>query len=260
METELPESLKEMSYTKINMYLRCPLQFQYRYVEGIKIPPPSGLAFGISGHTALEHNYHEKVKTKADVPVDTMTDVFVDTWRTYRGEMALKKDENFDTIENEGIAVLRGYHKEVAPGIVPRLVEEMFTIPLTDALSLTGKIDIVDLHEAIHDHKFTKKSPAANVLDKDLQVSAYILAYRTLMNKEESGCFFNYAVRTKTPKFTHREATRTDRQLERFKNIAKAVARQIEVSYKNGVFYPNPTGWTCTFDNCGWWRLCHSRF
>lgn len=260
MAEELPDFIKELSPSKIGMFRRCPFQYQLRYCENLKIPPASALAWGSSSHTALEHNYREKVKSKMDVPVGTLTDVFVESWRTYKAEVALEEGENFDKLENEGIDMMKAYHSEVAPSVMPRLVEIASYVPLTPQINLSVKIDMVTMDEVIKDHKTSKKSPAKNALEKDMQVSSYWFTYQQQEGKDPAGAEWDWLVRTKKPKFVSLQATRTPRAIERFKNICEVTARQITACYKAGAFPPNEDSWVCSYNYCGYWRICHSRF
>ena len=42
---ELITTKKHLSVTQLKMYLRCPLQYKYRYIDGLKIPPTSSLTW-----------------------------------------------------------------------------------------------------------------------------------------------------------------------------------------------------------------------
>ena len=69
-----------LSVTQLKMYLRCPLQYKYRYIHGLRIPPTGAITLGKSIHSALEENYSQKIETHQDLPLDHVTDFFSDTW------------------------------------------------------------------------------------------------------------------------------------------------------------------------------------
>jgi len=65
-----------LSVSKIRMYLRCPLQYYYRYCEGLKVPPDSGLTLGKSVHAGIEANYSQKITSFSDLPLNDVLDVY----------------------------------------------------------------------------------------------------------------------------------------------------------------------------------------
>jgi len=34
---------RQLSYTQLNMFLRCPRQYEYRYIHGLKVPPSGAM-------------------------------------------------------------------------------------------------------------------------------------------------------------------------------------------------------------------------
>ena len=50
-----------LSPSQINMYLRCPAAYKYRYVDGLILPPKAALTRGKSVHKGQEHNYNQKI-------------------------------------------------------------------------------------------------------------------------------------------------------------------------------------------------------
>ena len=58
---------KHISVSQIKMFLRCPLQYKYRYIDNLKIPPTGSLLLGSSVHSSLEGNYRQKIETKQDL-------------------------------------------------------------------------------------------------------------------------------------------------------------------------------------------------
>ncbi len=55
-----------ISATQLNMYLRCPAQYKFRYVDGIILPPKSALTKGKAVHRGQEFNYWQQLKKEAN--------------------------------------------------------------------------------------------------------------------------------------------------------------------------------------------------
>lgn len=239
-----------LSVTQLRMYLRCPLQYKFRYVDGLKIPPTSALCLGRSVHGALEDNYTQKLVTRQDLSITHLTDIFSDNWEQQAQEILFEEDEKPGKIKDQGIGMLRVYHHEVAPKVYPVYVEHGFELPIpgTDR-TLKGYIDLVDEDGVIVDHKTTKRAMQERTVATDLQLTAYAFAYRGLEGRDEAGLRFDVMVRTKNPKIQQLRATRTQQDIDRFLQLLRQVNRAIET----GLFYPNEN-FMCP--SCGYRDMC----
>ena len=238
-----------LSVTQLKMFLRCPLQYYFRYIKELIIPPRSEVTLGKSIHRALEENYKQKIETKEDLPIDYLTDLFSDTWESEVKETLFEEDEKPGKIKDEGVNILRIYHKIVSPKIQPVYVEKEFNLFLDADFTLKGFIDLVTEEDLIIDHKTTKRSYSEEQVATDLQLTAYSLAYRMLEGKEERGLRFDVMVRTKEPKIQHISTKRTQEDINRFLKLVDYVNKAI----KTGIFYPREN-FMCP--KCGYKELC----
>jgi ATP-dependent helicase/DNAse subunit B len=69
----LPKSY--ISVSQVKTYLRCPLQYYFSQIEGLKLPPKSALAFGSVTHKSVEVNYKQKLDSHEDLPVEHIQEV-----------------------------------------------------------------------------------------------------------------------------------------------------------------------------------------
>jgi len=241
---------KHISATQMKMYLRCPLQFKYRYVDGLKIPPTSALTLGKSIHSALEANYKQKIGTKIDLSTEQVLDVFSDKWETEVKETTFEEGEKPGAVKDDGIKLVSTYHKQISPTIVPKFVEKDFELPFENVdYTLKGYIDLIDTKDVIIDHKTTKRSMSQEDVGSDLQLSCYALAYRSILGEQEKELRFDVMVRTKTPKIQQIVTTRTQEDINRFLKILGHISKAI----KSGAFYPNKN-FMCNM--CGYGHLC----
>ena len=65
-----PSDNRHLSVTQLKMFLRCPLQYEFRYIKGLKVPPVEAMTLGKSIHSTLEENYKQKIETKKDLPIE----------------------------------------------------------------------------------------------------------------------------------------------------------------------------------------------
>ncbi|MFC1560871.1 RecB family exonuclease [Candidatus Latescibacterota bacterium] len=239
-----------LSVTQFKTYLRCPLQYFFRYGCGIKVPPTGDLVLGRSVHSALKENYRQKLRTYEDLPLDDISDIFSASFDREAESAAFEKNQNPGELKDKGIGLISAYQKEVAPGVQPAAVEQEFLIETgATQLPLKGYIDLIDDQGIIIDHKTSKKSYAADAAEKDLQLTAYALAYRSIFGEPENGVRLDVMVKNKTPKIQQLSGTRDDQQIKRFLRIAQEVERGIG----SGVYFPNES-YMCRI--CGYGEMC----
>ena len=56
-----------LSHSQIGMFQRCPAQYEKRYIEGMKKPPPFSMFLGFVGHDTLDHNNKQKIDSGIDL-------------------------------------------------------------------------------------------------------------------------------------------------------------------------------------------------
>lgn len=239
-----------LSVSQLKMYLRCPLQYFFRYMCDLKSPPTGDMTLGRTIHQTLNDNYRQKMKTGEDLIVDHITELFSEYWEREARETEFTDGEKPGMFKDDGVGLLKAYFDQVAPGIQPVEVEREFLIDVPGTrLPLKGYIDIIDDQACIIDHKTTKRSFPENSAEKDVQLTAYSLAFRKLFGEEESGVRLDVMVRNKTPKIQQLYGSRTQADIDRFARLAG----QVENAIRSGVYYPNE-GFMCGI--CGYQGMC----
>ncbi|MCB4791258.1 MAG: PD-(D/E)XK nuclease family protein [Elusimicrobia bacterium] len=249
---------KEMlSISRIKMFLRCPLQYYFKYVEGIKTPSNGALLLGKSVHKALEVNYKEKVKSRKDLPLDLLYEIHSTSFDelTKAEEVIFDEAEDPGKLKDCGIACLKAYYEEIAPTIFPVEVESHFILEFENVpYAFQGYIDIIDEQGFIRDHKCVKRSYAVNAAEEDIQLTGYNLAFKFLKGKEPTGLVFDCMVKTKVPKVNSVSCgPRSEQQLNRFLKLIGSVSEAM----KSGLFYPAEGSMVCSYcdfkDHCRKW-------
>ena len=53
----------QMHWSHLSCLMRCPAQYEFRYVKGIIVPPAKALHIGTATHKAVAHNLKHKAET-----------------------------------------------------------------------------------------------------------------------------------------------------------------------------------------------------
>lgn len=248
--------LEHFSITQLNMYLRCPAQYGFRYADGLILPPTGALTKGRAVHKGAEHNYRQKAKTQQDVSLEEIRDVAAAAFDKEAEETAWEKEEDKGRTKDEALMLASLYHQEIAPKVQPLFIEHEFIIPTAAGVPLLGYIDVIDDQFIIRDIKTASKAPAESEAAKSLQLTAYAYAFRELVGREETAVALDYLVQTKQPKAVLLKAKRNQADIDRLLSIMRSVLTAI----KGGNFYPNPGNFMCSAKTCGYWERCHQKF
>lgn len=247
---------RSLSFTQINMYLRCPRQYRYRYTEGHRTPSSGAAIQGRVWHDTLERNYRQKVTSHQDLPLEELQEFFAERFDEALKieEIALERGEDLDALKDQGLAIVAAHHLSIAPRVQPLFVEKSFRVPLGADFpyELTGVWDLVEQDCTIADGKAYSKTPSQADLDRDLQLGLYSLAYRLSFNEIEKGLRVDAVIKTKEPKAVQLSTSRTNRDCRWVLGLIEDAARGID----REVFFPNPTGWWCGPKYCGFWDRC----
>lgn len=255
METGKPAK-KHLSATQLSMFLRCPKQYEFRYVEGRKIPPSGAMVQSKAWHRAVEQNYRQKITTEKDLPLGDMQEFFAAQYEEalQSEEIAFEFGENPGRLKDQGVAITEAHHKVIAPTVRPQLVEQEFRISLGDDFpyDLLGYWDVVDADGVVADNKAYRRAPTQEDIDKDIQLGIYSLGYRVSTGKIEKGLRLDVVVKNKEPKAVQLHTSRTNEDCRFLLGLIEQVAKAMQ----SGIFYPNPNGWHCSPERCGYWSRC----
>jgi len=141
------------------MYLRCSMQYYFRYVLGLKERPKLDLARGRAGHESLEANARHKVATKSDQTVEQILDNFSTSFDREVAELEpgdLEPGQKPGETKDLTVETLRLWRLRDAPKIQPHAVELEFLIPLPpteehhdEVKPINGKVDLVSTRPVI---------------------------------------------------------------------------------------------------------------
>ncbi|MDL1966276.1 MAG: PD-(D/E)XK nuclease family protein [Candidatus Desulfofervidus auxilii] len=241
-------TMPHLSVSQINMYLRCGLQYFYRYVMGMKLPPAGAMVLGGGVHKVIEEDYKEKKEKGQNKALSEKQDMFVEEFKERIKEAELREDEKPEEMEKQGVGLIKVHHEEVAIATEPLEVEQPFEIHFEGKdYSLIGRIDLVTI-EGVIDHKTASRKYNQNQVETDLQLPIY--SFVTGIN--DVG--FDVLVKTKKPAVQKIRAKCDEAKAKRVKAYIAKVAEAIE----RQVFLPaQPGSWVCSPKWCGYWEICH---
>jgi DNA helicase-2/ATP-dependent DNA helicase PcrA len=169
------QKISFLSYSQLATFETCPLQYKYRYILRIPVPPSAALTFGDTIHRTM-HAFYELVRRGDHPTKSTLLRLFEEHWQRigYRDRMYEEK------MKRHGRELLSGFYaKGYDPSVIPTALEEPFKLRITPTLTLGGKIDRTDTLKdgtvEIIDYK-TGTAPKTRDPGKDLQLTVYAMA------------------------------------------------------------------------------------
>lgn len=255
-----------LSLTQANMLMRCGVQYEYRYVKGIKKPPAAAMIRGRGVHKAREVSLTAKIETGDLMSVADVVDVAAtEVEAGFAEEVLLGAEEKEEgeakvkgRVKDEAIALSKLDVTRIQPSINPIDVEVTLRAELKGfGTDLLGVIDVRDRLPSggvrIRDAKATSRTPNKGSEHDDLQLSLYGLLHRAESGSWPDDFTLDFLVAIKTPKEDVRITTRDAA------DYAVAVARFSQVTrvIETGILTPAPVdSWWCGPKFCGYWDEC----
>ena len=249
--------ISRLSFSSISMFLRCPKQFWFRYVQGLKSPPAIALIEGSSHHAALEMNNRHKMQKGVDLSTGTVTGKFMEELRTrVKAEDCPYEEEGEDELFLRGKTWHQIYMNDFAPKIHPDMVEEKFEKDLKvdgAPATLSGVIDL-GYKNKISDYKTTSGyglQMKKRAIDNDLQLSLY--AWAAQRRNVEMICL----VKKANPEVVALASSRTQGQVTYALTLARRVMAMVR-KFEGEDIYPmcSPDNFLCSEKYCGYWSRC----
>ncbi|MGB0757247.1 MAG: ATP-dependent helicase [Patescibacteria group bacterium] len=250
---------KKFSFTQLEAYRNCPLQYKYAHVLRIPVRGKHTFSFGKTMHATLQQ-FFTLVREQAG---SRQGDLFATAAENTPGIKANEKDlirlyeENWlddwyeskkqhDEYKQKGKDSLKAFYKDWSEKrIVPEALEKGFNVKIGDYV-LKGVMDRIDKHEdgiEIIDYKTGRSKSEKEV--KKTQLLIYQLAAQQAMHGEVKALTFYYLDDGKRVSFVG-----SDKQLEK---LQKDVVETIE-KILSGNFEPTPSKFTCTY--CDFNAIC----
>jgi hypothetical protein len=253
--------MEAITQSMLGMFLRCPHQFERRYLRGEIIPPGIAARRGSATHKAAQLNHEQKLHTQTDLPLADLQDAARDHYVTLIKEdgVFLPKEQLSDKDKllaaglDATVRLTTLYREALAPSIQPLLVEEPLTCEVGLALPLKGTIDVLTTDHWLPDLKTADKSKGPKEADYSLQLTFYagLVAQRTGTWPQRIS--LEVLVNTKAAKL---QSLPTSRGPEDWRNLVQRVHLMV-AQMEAGLFPPcDPSAWICSPTWCGYFGTC----
>jgi len=244
----LEDIIGHLSLSKIDMYTRCPMQIEWRYVKGIIAPPGIAMVEGSKYHETAAYR-NERVMKNKKVTANELLDHFCD-----RVTDMLAKDgrddiewgeESEDTLLQRAKKLIPHLYKELAPIGKPVVVEEKFKFHVEN-IPVVGITDLRD-EGGVADYKVVGQKKNQAAADNSVQLTIYALFHKTKKVR------LDQLVKSKEGEGVRVWSARGPGD---FKWLSIIAGRTWD-SIMAGTFPPcDPSSWVCSPKWCGWYRLC----
>lgn len=247
--------MPEYHQSSIAMFLKCPRQYMYRYMMNMVMPPKAALTLGRAFDKGVNANLIQKITTRKDAPLELLVDTFSDEFEK-ESKTTIWEDEKPGDQKDLGVKMLGVYHKEAAPKIQPKTVQDAFRIETDKGYALGGTLDLTDESDFIRDTKTSKASYQEDAVSDSLQATMYDFAHEVKTGVKAKGFAFDVVTKTKVPKYQEVKGEVSQGQRERMFESIDLMHKQIN----RGEFQYAPEGaWWCSKSWCGYWSQCKGK-
>ena len=249
----------QWSYSQIAQYLRCPLQYYFRRILGLKEEAVSHqLALGSAVHEALAH-YHRSLQQGPSSNQGQVREAFRHAWhqRKEKDRIDIPADKTEEEVLGQGETLLNAYLEEAPPQHIVG-VEQSMLVPIVtsqgDVLEkpLLAIADLITRDQTgirVHDFKTSSRTYSEFEATTSLQATCYVTAAKSAFGETPS---FRYTVliKTKKPRVQHLDTTRSEVECGRLGDLIQVIERALA----SGIFYPVESPLNCS--GCSYRRPC----
>lgn len=285
-EPEHVTSIAHTSFSQMSMYLRCSMQYFFRYVLHLKDKPKVSLSIGKGGHAALEWNTKRKLVTGEDQPVAEVVQKgsdFIDHYLKELPRSEYEKDVEPGDTKDRFLNAIKVFQTRDAPKIMPLSAELAFDFDLNELLPeplpepiriVRGKIDVVSTDTGlfaaapeiapirVEDYKFVTRKRNQGEVNLSPQLTLYAGVEKKITGRWPSK--LGYVMLTPGNTKDGPDATFLTREPEHMTpDSLKARLRrlvfqfqQVEKGIRNSVFVPTDDPITCSW--CGFRDRCQA--
>jgi hypothetical protein len=264
-DDDLPNGV--ISPSGFGTYIKCPRQYEYAYVKGIRKAPGIAMLKGTSIHKGAEVVHRHTIEHGVPLGVDEATQAVADTFAAEEESVEDVTKEEKGVAKDEAIKSFRVYHRDAVPHIKPVAAEKPFAVKI-GTVPVRGVIDLIDKVpgeysleddpelpppeiEVVSDLKTTAKRWSPQQLAFDQQLTIYAIVENTSRVRIDMLLAQKKAT-TYCPMRAHRSRAMKQSLVEDLEEVVTYI--------KKGVFPRcNPTSWVCTERYCGYYKDCRGK-
>lgn len=262
-------NIDHLSFSSMRMHQRCPRQYYFRYVLGIKAPPSVKMGVGKCSNDAIigdnkgeiAGNFRQKIQTGNDLRPNQVTDMFRDLFRGRKEKWDWTQEQKDENHWEKGTTIaIEEYIKTVAATVQPMTVQDEFRVEFENYPALIGYIDFEDMGNNGKDNtlvemKLKSKKMSDKQIADDQQITCYDLGYKQKYGKRPKRREYQVLlVGKKQPQLAGAERTEAhlNHFLWAFAEIVKAIGA--------GIFPRcDPENWNCDPKWCGYYSKCFGK-
>lgn len=255
-----------VSPSRLNLWLKCPLAFRLRYIDGIWSPPSPSQFVGKTVHRALEIYYRHR-QQGVRLPPEEVAARLLAQWEETANSEGVQWDSRSAeaAARQQSLGLAQAYLLQV-PTDEPRplAIESTLEAPLIDPLtgtplgiSLLGVIDLVlpgPDGAIIADFKTTSRGGEPLEITHEVQLSAYSYLFRQTSPLPEEALEIRNLIKTKVPRIeNHRYGPRSLAHYRRLFAVIRAYLDALDSG--NYVIRPGHLCAACEFSHshCAQW-------
>ena len=259
--SQLAESLTGrpyLSWSAISTYLRCPLKYQFHYLD--QLPEEfvsANLIFGSAIHSALEAYFRERLASERSLSVEALLAVYHSTWS--EAELAAVQFGKSEDLASLGSLAERMLHAFVGSdlsrptGSIIGIEEELQAPVLSDCPDLLARLDLaVETDDALVVTDFKTARSRWSAGDVNAAEGQLVLYHELIQQLTDKPIRLQFAVITKTkqPDIDLQPVTPDPLRIERIRQLI----RRVWTGIQSGNFYPVPNAMNCP--SCGYRDRC----
>ena len=247
-----------LSWSAVSTYLRCPLKYQFHYLD--QLPEEfvsTNLVFGGAIHAALEAYFGEHLASRRSLSVDALLAVYHATWsQADLAAVQFGKSEDLASLGSLAERMLQAFvvsDLSRPTGSIIGIEEELRFPVLADCPDLLARLDLlVETDEAFVVTDFKTARSRWSPGDVNAAEGQLIVYHELVRQWADKPIRLQFAVITKTkqPDVEIQPVTADPQRIERIRRLIQRVWAGIQT----GVFYPVPSAMNCP--TCGYRNRC----
>lgn len=237
----------ELSPSKIQTYMTCPLSYYFKYVEKIPTITNGRAWMGSAVHYGIEQAHKEKNNQLG-------LEAYVQKFNNKSIEINWQEEEP-EALQSEGYNLLKKYlDSEEYRNLAIINTEVEIYIPFDIDIPLKSITPIYEWKESEKDHdkihcfidavikngiidwKTTKRKWTQDQAERSIQFTIYAMAYSYLSGQSEVPIETHVLISKREPEIQILKTTKTQGDFENIKNVIFQIIKAIN----NEIFYPNP--------------------
>lgn len=265
-----------LSASSVSTMLKCPMQFYFRYIEGIVKAPTAALVTGSVAHKAFENYYGMAILDNNNrLTPKEAGEMAAEEYTKYLGETEVDMTQREkDDAKPEVVNVVSHYVDCIGKNVFPVATEKEFKVEMPCGVDILGYIDLEhkingDANNiGIVDYKITGKKWSMGTLKNSLQFMLYSMLTGISDVRVHNITKSAFKPLNKEAKEDENGVTAVASNMQILHNVfgtddydhIDRIVERVATTITSGLFMPcDPSSWCCTPEWCGYWSLCRGK-